>query len=74
MSDHNRPAYRYYLAYTHGTPESSAFGWVDLSLNQPIRTGADIHRVISHLEDLYGLTNVTVLNFQHFDTREDHQP
>ncbi|MFC0528207.1 hypothetical protein [Phytohabitans kaempferiae] len=63
--------YRYFISFANQAPNGAlAFGNLDVTLHQPIRSIEDVNHTLVHLIREQGFHNVTVLSFStyHKDT------
>lgn len=57
---------RYFVSYAYGDGNAIGFGWTQISLALPIRSGEDIKFVQTKLE-AEGFHRVMVINWQRFE-------
>ncbi|OJF09791.1 hypothetical protein [Couchioplanes caeruleus] len=63
--------YRYFVSFTGSNHAGQVFGWKDLTLAEPITSGAVIEKGQDYLIKITSMIKVTLLTFQRFDTDTD---
>jgi len=70
QGDHFSPpaTIHYFVSYVCERYGGQASGWSELRLAEPIRGADDIKAITEYLEQANGISKVTILTFQRFET------